>query len=1123
MFSKYILKSNWTSLSCDYSFDNTIAIDSTHVPVDGNISLTYDAPLSGVLDYSNNNYSLFFLSKKSKLEHILASMAPMSLLNKQPCVLASNLTNGLVSEETSFLKLLPNFSVLFNKVNDLDNDNIFEIETTDTNNLFLYTVKNDVFYFLAVDDINLSITTLTAQDTNSLTAYQKDKVKLNFLYDNSNNTILFYKTILGKNYILSESGNSLALQANAIQNVVANNFFSVIKMSSLPSVKLGSSWLGYKSNLDNSSIDVDVQGSSNSLSHNYLIHSEYNNVQGDSLKINLLTLKNQFNISDEAPYSNLTSGKRSYNYIHTGGSRERGYENVSIGYASNLYPVNFKSDMTTWFHVPYNKKIKSTNINNSNFIPNGSIAGMSPLFSDKIFKKAANYSYSSNMGNVEDKEQSGSWLCAWLSGGDSNPVWVDRFYNPETFTPFQALRYTTNVDYTPQYQDKYGTGITDTVSTLTLEPGAWYAYSRLGKETASKVVGSYKHNIISNGLNSYLNLNKTALNFSLDADNDPIYVFNNQEYGEISLNNMSEYGNFTTSFFASKDNWNVFDSYQMFGNYTDNGFGVFNDVSINPMIFYTNGKDLKMINKDSNAILDIDIQTFVPGDSGVIVGYFRRDLITNFHVITDTKKLIEFTSNGTIVDLVDFSSRLTAEDVVHCSNNINNGYILGNNNTVLQVNLFSNAITNITNNVNIFNVNDDTFEDSNNSIIADNYDNVYVVQGKYPAIKGSLLYFKNTNSTELKVYNINTSTLNTYLTSGQDYFTSYTFTKQGETILLFRDKVNKYDALGQYVESMQIMSPTSLSLSGINLINCNLGQTEILQAHCISSSGKSYVYDLNSKLYKKIDDNTNVKINSNMNQLYNQTEDLSNWIFNQNVYASKYPLPCYVFKIKIFNQLDYEDARILEHVVLGESLNSGEHHFAITLDTIGGAFSLYIDGRLYRTIKFIPKKYSFSNLLKNTIVVGAVPFYGNSIYSDFYNSDKNFLFVKNVSINKLKLFNNAFSNSEIKMLYFEKYPPEDIKVDLPIGERNYLDTISRVFKFRGSGSKSNVINLYINDSLITDRNIQKLYETKILKHLNNTVPGHVKIEKIFWLNNKDSDEKMIAGNFNARNTITESQ
>lgn len=1122
MFSKYILKSNWDSLSCDYSFDNTITIDSSFIPVDGNISLTYNATLSGVLDYSNNNYSLFYLSKKGKLDSLLTLSSPTSLTNRQPCVLANNLVNGLVSENTNFLKLLPDFSVFFNKVNNLDDDNIFEIEITDTNNLFLYTIKNDVFYFLAADDINLAITTLTARDVDSLTNYQKEKVKLSFLYDTNNNTILFYKTILGKNYIFREFDNSLILDGMDIEDANIGNFFSIIKMDRLPSNKLRSSWLSYKSNLDNSSIDIDLAKSVNTLNSNFLIHSEYNNIQGDSLKINVITLKNQLNISDEATYSNIEEGKRSYNCIYTGGSREKGYESISLGYTSNLYPVNFKADKTTWFHVPYNKEIKSTSINSSNFVANGSLAGTSPLFSDKIFKKAANYSYSSNMGNVEDNEQSGSWLCSWLSGGETNAVWVDRYYNPETFTPFQALRYSTNVDYTPQYQGKYDTGITDTISTLTLEPGAWYAYSRFGKETAKKVIKSYKDNIISNGLSSYLNSNKSALNYSLDDDSDPIYVFNGQEYGEIPLNNMSEYGNFTISFFANKDNWNVFDSYQIFGNYTDSGFGIFNDVSINPIIFYTNGKDLKMINKDSNIIQSLDIQTFVPGDSGVIVGYFRRDLISNFHVITDTKKVIEFTSNGTIVDLIDISNSLPSEDIVYCSNNANNGYILGSSNTVLQVNLFSNAITNITNNVNVFNVSDSSFEGSN-SIISDNYNNVYVVQGKYPSIKGNLLYFKDATSNKLKVYNINTSTVSTYLTSGQDYFTSYTFTKQGETILLFRDKINRYDALGRYVESVQIESPLSLSLSGVNLINCNLGVPEIIQAHCISSNGKGYIYDLSSKLYKKIDDATNDKINSNMGEIYNTVEDLSNWIFSQNVYSSKYPLPCYIFKIKIFNQLDYEDARVLEHVVLGESLNSGEHHFVISLDTLNGTYSLYIDGRLYRTIKFIPKKYSFSNLLKNSFVLGAVPFYGNSIFSDFYNSDKNFLFVKDTLINKLKLFNSAFNNSEIKMLYFEKYPPGDIKVDLPIGERNYLDTVSRVFKFRGTGSKSNIINLYINDSLITDRDIQKLYETKILKHLNKTMPGHVKIEKIYWLNNKDSDERMVEGNFNVRNTITESQ
>ena len=122
----------------------------------------------------------------------------------------------------------------------------------------------------------------------------------------------------------------------------------------------------------------------------------------------------------------------------------------------------------------------------------------------------------------------------------------------------------------------------------------------------------------------------------------------------------------------------------------------------------------------------------------------------------------------------------------------------------------------------------------------------------------------------------------------------------------------------------------------------------------------------------------------------------------------------------------------------------------------------------------------------------------------------------------MRLFDDSLNGDEVKFLYFEKYSPNDIIVDLEVDDRNYIETITRTFKHKLQGSKSNLINLYINNSLITEKSVQDMYNTIILKELKPHLPAYVKINKIVWQSSIESSEKMMSGNFNIKNTITDS-
>lgn len=1111
MLSKYILNSNWSTLSGSYKYDKNITLSNSEITIDGNLNLTYTPYLSNLKDYANNNYSLLFLTKESKITDIINSNRLAINQNRQICLIANRMDGNFVGENTTFLNLKNNiFST--NNLTSISDDNFFEIDFLSSNELLLITTRNRIEYYMCVDDINLTLSVIEKNQSSALTSYQLDKAKMYYIYDSLKKNIIIYKIIQNEIFVLSFTDtNSVILQRSNLNSFNEYNIFTILKLQDIPGLKLNLNIVDYKKDIDKDNLNIN---NTYSINNNFIAHIEYNNIYDVNTNVNFITLKNQLNVEDRYYNDSHTTLKRSYKSLFGGGNREEGYENINLGYVSSQFPMVFKSDKITWFHAPNSDYKYSQNLNDSLFVKHGAIAGVSPIYSDKIFKKAASYPTASNLGSVKDIENTGIWLCAWLSAGSSENVWIDRFYNQSSFTPYEALTYSTNVPYTPEYEGKRGEGITDIKSTMTLEPGAWYAYSRLGKKTSYNILSGLTPNLVENKFSSFKNTNKLNRIPALDSDDEPIYNFSEDSYGLIYTEKLTNYNNFGISFFATRENWNVKDDYFIFGNYIDSGFGLFNNNGINPLNFYYNNKMLYILNNKFQKILTIDCGSFLTDQDFTIAGLFRRDFLGNFHVITDKNNLLEFNSNGTLVDSLSIVK--TGSSVIKSiNNNLNYGVVHYSDDTVLKINLFSNIITDITSSV--IQTKDFYNNINNKSIIIDSFDYVYLVDGLNPINKGVNIYYRNLLYNTIELYNTNTATVSTYLSAYENIY-SYNFDQNQNTILLHGDKFSIYDTFGQYLTSTNITT-NAPNITAVNINYQNLGKSHQGNIHFVDGENKNYLYNITNNTFNVIDSEVNLNYSLSAN-LYYINNDLSNWNYIQNIIDLTYPLPNYNFKVRLFNQFNYEDVKILNVNILGESLNTGTHHFVFNLDTLNGYFNFYIDGRLYNTQYFDAKKYSFSPLFNNTITVGTLPFYGGLIYSEFYKSSDFKTFINDLVVEKFKFYNIPLNPDEIKLLYYQKYPPRDLHVDLNMGERNYIDTISRTFRHKMQGSKSNLINLIINDSLITDKKIQKNYEMLIIKKLSNVLPGYVRINSIKWQNNKNSNEKMLEGNFNVRNTLT---
>jgi hypothetical protein len=1111
MYSKYILNSNWNSLSGNYESDDEITLKNQKICVDGNIDLNYSPFLTLARDYTNNNYSLLFLTDNKEIENFLEFKKIDDTVKTQSCLIASNYKDKKILEETRFLALSSN-SYLLKEIKDLNESCFLECMFLDESDLLLYRLENKIYSYFSIDPFTENIFCLSSyKSPTEFTDYEQDKIKLNYSYYNNSESLVLYKYLQNSFLFFQNQFSQLTLKKTTVEELNDDSIlFSLLSVKNLPAIAPSIDWVSYSRSLNMDNLNVDTSRSFYNLKNNFVFHFEYFNKKDKSYGVNILTLKNQLNYNDEViRYQSSNNTLRDYNSILGGGKREQGYDNLNLCYTSDYTSFNFLTDKTTWFHLPDVKEKIIFNINDTNFFQNGAIAGRSPIFSDKVWKKNAYYPNTSNYGNSTSKEHTGQWLCAWLSGGTDSAVWVNRFYNPNIFTPIEALSYSPNIDYRPQFYGKYKEGINDIISDITFETGGWYAYSRLGKETAKKIIKSLDNKLISKNLSVYKNTVENDLYYEIDRDGESIYNFTGEQYGILPITNYKDnYNNFTLSFFASRYNWNTDNDYQIFGNYLNGGLGFFNSEDNTPVLYYLTEDNKKIIfnNNKIESILEIDIQSYLPGDQSTIAGIFYKNIVDNFFIITKTGYLLEFTSNGTIVDtLTTFSNVDTT--VISCSNNKDKGAILLDDNTKILINLYTKEFEIITE-VN-GEVNSGSTEDRN--ILINNSNKIFTVRGSSPVIKGENIYFLNTLSGSIDFYDTNTQLVTTYLSGFRGNVQDFNFDKKGKTYVLYTSGVDTYSALGALEETKAIDIRGKSGLSAVNIGFSKLGGVEdcfIL----LKNENESFFYNIDKKTYKRVD--TNFIIN-------NKNYDFCFDRLMQSTVRNIVQTPIYKFKLKLTNLVNSEDFLFLETILLAENLGTGEHHFVLSLDTIKGIFDVYIDNRLYSRKTFTPGKYSFSNILKDNFIFGTTPFYGNITYNKFYKTPDSNFYASDLTIRKIKFYNKSFSEDEVKMLYFERVSPLPLTTTIKTGNRSYLDTVSRVFKNRIPCKKANLINLSIGNTNISDASIQQMYNNLIIDELRNVLPGYVKINKIQWVESKKGQEKMLEGYFNKKNTLTE--
>ena len=448
-------------------------------------------------------------------------------------------------------------------------------------------------------------------------------------------------------------------------------------------LSLNNHWVSYSTFGEQNNLNINEKKSYQNIYNNFMFSVPFKTITESVANYNVLQLKNQltpdYNQSRANPFPFYRDcDHREYDKIFSGTNQIKGTNQLSIGYNSYVTTIELPPDQITYFNTPQDMyPTKRININDSGLIEAGAIGGDTPIVSDKIFKKAADYKYNTPYGAPSD-EESGVWLCSWLKtnigtdwdnratyrlnvivnfenktykclaenqnvrpdtdkntwekvpGGD--PVWVDRYYNPNHYSAQQALKVEGQYyDYTSKFEyiiQKFGAEteyVFDKKSDLTFEPGSLYAYYRIGPNENKSIIDTEKAKLIHEGVTPSYYQNR-EVNAVLGDNID----LNGTTYIETQSLNKTIDGDFTISFNMNREDWTQPIGSQIVGNYTNQGIGLFNRLDTTPYIVMHDETTVYVYNTDMELVNDIYIQ-----DSNIqIIDTCHAEGSENLHILT---------------------------------------------------------------------------------------------------------------------------------------------------------------------------------------------------------------------------------------------------------------------------------------------------------------------------------------------------------------------------------------------------------------------------------------------------------------------------------------------------------
>lgn len=495
---------------------------------------------------------------------------------------------------------------------------------------------------------------------------------------------------------------------------------------------------------------------------------------------------------------------REYDRLFLGSNQENGYENPILGFTANTVQQILKNDQETFFHYPIIGK--NDTLSGSELVNNGAIPGWCPAYSDRIYKKMADYgTYTVHGSALPEAMQTGIWLCSWLSGNIQNPeippVWKDRWFNPGRIDENTALYIQTTEESGIIY---------DINSQMLFEPGSYYKYFHIGSNTNLTFINqlttlsSLKLHIDDWNINNTLDLspynntilleNNPVIGVGVNDKEDDTFIVldGNEQYVNVLYNssyNLSS--DMTYSIWAYSSDWTNKTSETIIGNEFRSGWSLKYNTGFNTPILPIPDKyngNILLINKENSELFSKNISTVNTRQTTNDVSLALDDELYTWLLEKNDKYVYQMDYNGNILNGFQFSPTSALKDIV--IDEYNNKWVLLENtltglenitNDYLSANVLSpNHYYNFNNNTYNYNFSaldvvteqiefsTDRFNNEKGSIYLNGGDQyIQLTTSNSPALLSAMsmnFWFKtNTNTIEDNQYLITTLSANTSL------------------------------------------------------------------------------------------------------------------------------------------------------------------------------------------------------------------------------------------------------------------------------------------------------------------------------------------------------------------------
>jgi hypothetical protein len=882
-----------------------------------------------------------------------------------------------------------------------------------------------------------------------------------------------------------------------------------------------------------------------------------------------------------------------YYRIYTGTNQINGYDKINLGYLSNTTTINFPANKKTdfyispWIDIPLNK----IDLGYSEFVNDGAIAGQYPYTSDRIYSyKDSQLINVPELQNIIKPSYSSDYkfLCTWLYGDKKGenifPRWYDRYYNSAKYTQQQALTSTYM-----SYQDKTYTDkdyVFDVISQVNLKPNFLYSYYHVGNNDSKIFLDKLNYRLDSLNKIVYSNI----LNIT-SWDGDTLYdssIYNNYglTYG-VSSNQYKNYfnlngdnyaifqandtilpkQNFTVSMWLYFDDWSNINSYNIFGNFYDGGFGLISDSSsIVPLFTFVNNESKTIYNYNYKfteaskikTLIDIDFIQRLPDlsywvisksgmaikydvNNSIIYGpldlklptvtqvemdssqylYVYDNTLKQYTIITDKGDIVGPTKTSSDINRIEIDLNGVLIDGASTLKKVyGNCSVIDNDNYLWQIigpNLYKEDRLIAT-------------VGASNQMTCDDYNNIWILGAdetytkvdkngnilfKYAFEKKNLKYPTNCPPSpppeppKLKVLEEELPFLSTndykYILTLPDYYLILVTPPEPKPKDVVKPLVRRNRVINFIKEASY--KPKDKNTTSI----CGLSATQLDKVVLIDQADNQ-VYILNQ--LGQIELKLNLEILENLqNNDFASGGDFTGYQFNrkyrsQNKFSNQKNLS---WKVKL------TDDKLIDLSYDVSNLTNGWHHLCFTISINQTNESqkavFYIDSIPVNKLN-LPVTPTTEVLYKyrTSIILGATPIQ-NTLINNFLNISDGFKVVGKVS--ELKMYDYSVSEQDVEELYYSSDLSPQIKQiewNMPTGNRNYIEQISKWFKFQMPTNKSKFFNLNIHN-LNVDENIKPSIQNAIMNSIKKLTPAHLNLNKINWVNKNNSfKNKFILNN-----------